>query len=70
MFQHLPSDKALTVEVVDGEVVLRAVDGPLGVSLTPSAAAETAALLAEAASRAAAVRRPRPATWPPESRAW
>jgi hypothetical protein len=52
MFQHLPSDKALTVEVVDGEVVLRAVDGPLGVSLTPSAAAETAALLAEAASRA------------------
>ena len=45
-------DKPLTVEVVDGEVVVRAVDGPLGISLTPQAAAETALHLAEAAEQA------------------
>ena len=49
MTHRSPSDKALTIEVIDGEVVLRAVDGPLGMSLTPAAAAETAVQLAKAA---------------------
>lgn len=46
-------DKALSVEVFDGEVVLRSLDGPMGVSLTPRAAAETASELAKAAELAA-----------------
>lgn len=45
-------DKALSVEVYDGEVVLRTNDGPMAVSLTPRAAAETAEQLAKAASLA------------------
>lgn len=43
-------DKPLSVEVFDGEVVIRAENGPMGVSLTPSAAAQTAQQLAEAAT--------------------
>lgn len=46
-------EKALCVEVFDGEVVLRADEGPTGVSLTPEAAAETAKQLARAAAEAA-----------------
>jgi hypothetical protein len=46
-------DKALSVEVYDGEVVLRTSDGPMAVSLTPRAAAETADELAKAAKLAA-----------------
>ncbi|MCR5876871.1 hypothetical protein LRS10_23570 [Phenylobacterium sp. J426] len=46
-------DKPLEVEVVDGEVVVRATDGPMGISLTPDAAAATAQELARAADLAA-----------------
>lgn len=46
-------DRALSVEVYEGEVVIRSFDGPIGVSLTPQAAAETAAELAKAAELAA-----------------
>lgn len=46
-------DKALSVEVYDGEVVLRTNDGPTAVSLTARAAAETAKALAQAAELAA-----------------
>ena len=52
MSHQLPYDKPLAVEVVDGEVVLRALDGPLGISLPPGAAAATAVQLAAAAERA------------------
>jgi hypothetical protein len=52
MSHQSPYDKPLTVEVVEGEVVVRARDGPLGISLTPRAAAETAVRLAAAAERA------------------
>ena len=52
-------DKALLVEVYEGEVVLRALDGPMGVSLTPRAAAETAKALAKAAQEAETSVRPR-----------
>jgi len=47
-------DRPLTIEVIDGEVVLLSADGPVGVSLTPDAAAQTAVALAEAARTAAA----------------
>jgi hypothetical protein len=46
-------EKPLSIEVVDGEVVVRSPDGPTAISLTPAAAAETAGRLAEAAERAA-----------------
>lgn len=52
MSHQMPYDKPLTVEVVDGEVVVRALDGPVGISLTPGAAAATAVQLAWAAERA------------------
>lgn len=52
MFNSKAYDRALEVEVYDGEVVLRAIDGPTGVSLTPRAAAETAAKLTKAALEA------------------
>jgi hypothetical protein len=52
MARQLPYDKPLTVEVVDGEVVVRALDGPVGISLTPEAAAGTAVRLAAAAEQA------------------
>jgi hypothetical protein len=52
MSQLSPYESPLTVEVVDGEVVVRTLDGPVGISLTPHAAAETAGRLAEAAERA------------------
>ena len=42
----------LSVEVVEGEVVIRSLDGPVGVSLTPEAAKETAKQLAVAADQA------------------
>ena len=45
-------EQPLSVEVWDGEVVLRAEAGPFAVSLTPDAAARTAEELAEAAQRA------------------
>jgi len=45
-------DQPLSVEVYEGEVVLRTGDGPFAVSLTPDAAAKTAEGLAEAAERA------------------
>lgn len=47
------SDIGLSVEVFDGEVVVRALDRSMGVSLTPRAAAETAEHLAKAAASAA-----------------
>lgn len=65
MSHNCPYDKPLTVEVVDGEVVVRALDGPLGISLTPHAAAQTAVQLAAAAERAA--RRQAPQTGAEES---
>ena len=43
----------LLVDVIDGEVVIRAPEGPTGVSLTPAAAALTAQRIADAARRAA-----------------
>lgn len=46
-------DRPLTIEVIDGEVVMLSPDGPLGISLTPDAAAQTAAALAAAARTAA-----------------
>lgn len=52
MSQHGPYAEPLSVEVFDGEVVVRSTNGPLGISLTPGAAAETAARLAEAAAQA------------------
>lgn len=42
-------EKPLSVEVYDGEVVLRSTEGPFSASLTPAAAAKTAEDLAEAA---------------------
>jgi len=42
----------LSVEVCEGEVVLRAVNGPFSVSLTAAAAAKTAKGLAKAAKAA------------------
>jgi len=42
----------LSVEVWDGEIVLRTPEGPFGVSLTAAAAAKTAEDLAEAARSA------------------
>lgn len=45
-------EQPLSVEVCEGEIVLRAVNGPFGISLTPAAAEKTAADLA-AAARAA-----------------
>jgi hypothetical protein len=47
-------DTPLRVEVFDGEVVIRAVEGPMSVALTPKAAAETAKALRRAAEEAAA----------------
>jgi len=47
-------EKPLSVEVVDGEVVLRSSEGPLSASLTAEAAAKTAQDLAEAAKTALA----------------
>ena len=47
-----PYAKPLAVEVFDGEVVVTASDGPLGISLTADAAAETAERLAVAAQLA------------------
>lgn len=44
--------KPLSVEVCDGEVVLRSTEGPFCASLTPAAAAKTAEYLAEAARAA------------------
>jgi hypothetical protein len=44
--------KPLSVEVYDGEVVLRSTEGPFSAALTPAAAAKTAADLAEAARTA------------------
>ncbi|MBS0333189.1 MAG: hypothetical protein JSS35_10515 [Proteobacteria bacterium] len=41
-------DRALAVEVFDGEIVLRDEQGPAAVALTPAAAEETAKRLAEA----------------------
>jgi hypothetical protein len=43
-------DEPLTVEVFEGEIVLRASSGPFGVSLTASAALQTAERLGEAAN--------------------
>jgi hypothetical protein len=45
-------EKPLSVEVYDGEVVLRTSEGPFSASLTPQAAAKTAEALAEAAKLA------------------
>jgi len=45
-------DKPLIVEVCEGEVVIRAADGPTGFSLTPEAAARTAEQLVDAAMEA------------------
>jgi len=45
-------EKPLAVEIFDGEVVLRATDGPFSASLTAAAAAKTAEDLAEAARTA------------------
>ena len=64
MSHQLPYDKPLTVEVVDGEVVIRALDGPLGISLTAGAAAETAVQLAMAAERASRGQAPHTADEP------
>lgn len=47
-------EKPLSVEVYDGEVVIRSTEGPFGVSLTASAAASTAKALASAAEAAMA----------------
>jgi hypothetical protein len=43
-------DQPLCVEICEGEIVIRARDGPLGISLTADAAAKTAEQLAAAAS--------------------
>ena len=45
-------EKPLSVEVYDGEVVLRTSEGPFSASLTAEAAAKTAENLAEAAREA------------------
>lgn len=45
-------EKPLSVEVYDGEVVLRTTEGPFSASLTAAAAAKTAQDLAEAAKAA------------------
>ena len=45
-------EKPLSVEVYDGEVVLRTSEGPFSASLTAEAAAKTAHDLAEAARAA------------------
>jgi hypothetical protein len=47
-------DQPLSVEVFDGEVVVRAATGPMAIALTPRAAAATAEQLAQAAERATA----------------
>lgn len=47
-------EKALSVQVYDGEVVLSTPEGPFSASLTPAAAARTAEVLAEAAKSALA----------------
>lgn len=41
-------DEPLSVEICEGEIVVRAPSGPFGVSLTASAAGETADRLADA----------------------
>ncbi|MBS0364068.1 MAG: hypothetical protein JSR98_22060 [Proteobacteria bacterium] len=41
-------DRALAVDVVDGEIVMRDQGGPAAVALTPAAAEETARRLSEA----------------------
>ena len=41
-------DRALAVEVVDGEIVMRDEEGSAAVALTPAAAEETAKRLTEA----------------------
>lgn len=46
-------DKPLSVEAVEGEVVIRSRQGPVGVSLTPRAAEHTAREMARAALLAA-----------------
>lgn len=53
MWTQTAFDRALCVEVYDGEVVIRSADGPTGLSLTARAAAETAEQLAKAARIAA-----------------
>jgi hypothetical protein len=42
-------DEPLSVEICEGEIVLTTKDGPVGISLTPSAAAKTAEQLATVA---------------------
>jgi hypothetical protein len=52
MSNDRPYAKPLAVQVFDGEVVITASDGPLGISMTAEAAAETAERLAAAAQLA------------------
>lgn len=54
MSHSQPYAKPFAVEVFDGEVVITANDGPLGISLTPDAAEETAHRLSAAARLARA----------------
>lgn len=45
-------EKPLSVEVYDGEIVIRATEGPFSASLTPQAAAKTAEDLVRAVKEA------------------
>ena len=62
MAQPHAYDRPLIIEVIDGEVVMLSTDGPIGVSLTPEAAAETAVALAKAAREAAEAYRDDPSS--------